>query len=310
MDIAFAGFSLKVRERLLSGPGGPVEIGARAIDVLHVLLEKHSEVVSKDELLSTVWPGSIVEENALQAQISALRKSLGPSLIVTVHGRGYRYAGPPPRPMGGDAQTIEREDRKPVVAVLPFATLSADPDQQYFSDGITEDIIDRLSRFRNLAVIGSHTTFALRAAGTSHSGMTKRLAADYVVTGNVRRSGDHIRIAARLADAARETVLWAEHYDRPVGELFSIHDELAGIIASMLSRHVEADIGSRPPIEDVTSYELVLKGMTHFRNFSVENQEMAAVYFRRALEINPRQRGGLPGSLSLSYCAVADAVFA
>ena len=78
MDIAFAGFSLKVRERLLSGPGGPVEIGARAIDVLHVLLEKHSEVVSKDELLSTVWPGSIVEENALQAQISALRKSSRP----------------------------------------------------------------------------------------------------------------------------------------------------------------------------------------------------------------------------------------
>ena len=103
--------------------------------------------------------------------------------------------------------------------MLPFATLSADPDQQYFSDGITEDIIDRLSRFRNLAVIGSHTTFALRAAGTSHSGMTERLAADYVVTGNVRRSGDHIRIAARLADAARETVLWAEHYDRPVGEI-------------------------------------------------------------------------------------------
>ena len=109
-------------------------------------------MVSKDVLLSEVWPGTIVEENALQAQISALRKALGTDMIATQHGRGYKYAGPVPKE-GAQGRTAVLPDPKLVVAVLPFDNLSGDPEQQFFSDGITDDIIDRLARYRDLAVL-------------------------------------------------------------------------------------------------------------------------------------------------------------
>lgn len=295
MVITFAGFTLRVEERLLSGPGGAVDIGVRAIDVLRVLLARPSEVVSKDELLSTVWPDAVVEENALQAQISALRKVLGASMIATVHGRGYRYAGGVPLSMDAGTANSAPQDRKPVVAVLPFANLSDDPEQRYFSDGITEDIIDRLSRFRMIAVIGSHSTFAIAGNAAGLAQVREKFVADYAVTGNVRRYGGHIRIAARLTDTLHGTVLWAEHYDRPVAELFGINDELASVIAGMLTRHVEVDVGSRPPLRDVSSYEVAMMGMMHFRAYTPEGNDRAASYFRRALEIDSRCTEALRG---------------
>jgi len=289
MDLVFAGFRLKAKERLLVGPDGHIDLGARAVDVLKALLSRPNEVVSKDALLSEAWSGVIVEENALQAQISALRKVLGQDMIVTVHGRGYKYAGPPPTEVAqGQTAIPPKEDRKPVVAVLPFANLSGDPEQQYFSDGITEDIIDRLSRFRMLDVIGWHSVWALQGADRNFQEIRDRLHSDYIVTGNVKRSAGRIRVAARLADTARETVLWAERYDRVLEDIFEIQDEVAAIIAGTLSRHVEADVALRPrPKSDLSSYDLVLKGMMHLRKSAIPGGEIAADYFRRALEINP-----------------------
>ena len=289
MDIVFAGFTLKARERLLVGKDGSVDLGARAVDVLRVLISRPNEVISKDSLLSQVWPGAIVEENALQAQISALRRALGADMIATLHGRGYKYAGPKPTEVAsGQTAAPPREDRKPVVAVLPFANLSGDLSQQYFSDGITEDIIDRLSRFRMLDVIGWHSASALQGADRNFQEIRDRLHADYVVTGNIKRAAGRIRVAARLTDTARETVLWAEHYDRVLEDIFDIQDEVAEIIVSTLSRHVEADMALRPrPKSDLSSYELVLKGMMYLRKSLVTGADIAADCFRRALEINP-----------------------
>jgi adenylate cyclase len=106
-------------------------------------------------------------------------------------------------------------DRKPTIAVLPFDNMSGDPGQQYFSDGMTEDIIDRLSRYRILSVIGRHSSFALRGRDAEMQEVRDKLSADYVLTGNVRKSSDRIRIACRLTDARTAGALWADHYDRP-----------------------------------------------------------------------------------------------
>ncbi len=96
MDHRFGSYVLKGRERLLIGPKGPVELGARSFDILQLLLDQPGNVLSKDELFGKIWPGAVVEENTLQVHTSALRKALDPSFIATVHGRGYKYAGPPP----------------------------------------------------------------------------------------------------------------------------------------------------------------------------------------------------------------------
>jgi adenylate cyclase len=176
-------------------------------------------------------------------------------------------------------------DRKPVIAVLPFANLSGDPDQQYFSDGVIEDIIDRLSKYRILSVIGRHSSFALRGSEEKYDDLRDKLAADYVLTGNVRKSEGRIRIAARFTDVATERVIWADHYDRPLADVFALQDEVASIIASTLLGRVELDVAQRAaPAEPrrLTSYEHVLKGIWYFSKLAPEANSIAAEHFAKA----------------------------
>ena len=162
----------------------------------------------RPELFEAVWPGMVVEENTLQAHVSALRKVLGSSIIVTVHGRGYKYAGPQPIaveeavPQRASTPMAVTADGKPVIAVLPFANLSGDPGQQFFSDGVTENIIDRLSKYRILSVIGYHSSFALRGSEEKYHDLRDKLAADYVLTGSpqVGRPHPHRRAPFRCKD--------------------------------------------------------------------------------------------------------------
>ena len=149
MDLAFGNYRLKRAERLLVGPNGPVELSARSFDILDALLAKPDEVVGKADLFEIVWPGLAVGENTLQVHISALRRALPSGMIMTVHGRGYKYAGPKPFVAAAESQ----EKRKPSIAILPFDNMSDDGEHDYFSDGITEDIIAELSKFKEFLVI-------------------------------------------------------------------------------------------------------------------------------------------------------------
>jgi TolB-like protein len=295
MDVQFGAYRLRRRERYLVGPDGRLDISGRSFDILDVLLRHPNEPVSKAALFDAVWPGLVVEENTLQAHISTLRKILGSSIIATVHGRGYKYAGPQPTAIG-DEQAAPRApplapmafsaDRKPVIAVLPFANLSGDAGQQYFSDGVTEDIIDRLSKYRILSIIGHHSSFALRGSEEKYRDLRDKLAADYVLTGNVRKSESRIRIAARLTDVANESVIWADHYDRPLGDVFALQDEVASIIASTLLGRVELEVAKKSaPAEPrrLTSYEHVLKGIRHFKRLTPQGNETAIGHFKQAI---------------------------
>src|SRR6186713_1439837 len=124
MDVDFGNFRLKRAERLLLGPQGPLELSARSFDILAMLLERPDEVIGKTELFDAVWPGLVVEENTLQVHVSSLRKLLPAEMIVTVHGRGYKYAGP--KPFEGTETSLEK--RKPSIAILPFDNMSGDPE--------------------------------------------------------------------------------------------------------------------------------------------------------------------------------------
>jgi TolB-like protein len=292
MDVEFGPYRLRRRERRLDGPGGRLDISGRSFDLLDVLLQHPNEPVSKAELFDAVWPGLAVEENTLQAHISNLRKLLGSSIVVTVHGRGYKYAGPAPTAIDNDARRhplqesmARTPDGAPIVAVLPFANLSGDPGQQYFCDGVTEDIIDRLSKYRILSVIGHQSSSALRGADEKHRDLRDKPAADYVLTGNVRRSENHIRIAARLTDARTERAIWADHYDRPFADGFALQDEVASIVANTLLGRIELEIAQKlSPAETrrLTSAEHVLKGIWYFRKLTPEANATAAEHFIKA----------------------------
>jgi len=251
MDVLFGPYRLKRSERMLLGPEGRVELSARSFDILTTLLSKPDGVVSKTELFDAVWPRMVVEENTLQVHMSALRKVLAPGMITTVHGRGYKYAGPQPKevdaeeafgPTLHDSSNTGRAKSagdKPVIAVLPFTDMSGDPEQEYFSDGITEDIIVELSRYRPLNVVSRHSSSCFKGAAIDIKDVGKRLGARYLVEGSVRKVGDRIRVTAQLLEAATASHVWADRYDQELRNVFSVQDELVRRLVSTIAGHVE-----------------------------------------------------------------------
>jgi pentatricopeptide repeat protein len=303
MDLEFGPYRLKRQERTLFGPGGAIELSSRSFDILGALLDKPGELIGKAELFDAVWPGVVVEENTLQVHMSALRKALGPNLIATVHGRGYKYVGPEPQPLAAPASAHQSE-RKPVIVVLPFENLSGDPEQQYFSDGIIGDITDRLTRFRGLSVIGQHSAAALGAQAPKFVAIRERLKADYIVTGSVRRTGERVRIATRLTEAMSEESVWAERYDRPLSDLFTLQDEISELVAAALARQLEIEIYVRStakPAGSLSSYEQLLKGCWHFKSLTRVGSRAAHECFERALALDPRNAAALSW-LGMVYC--------
>ena len=306
MHVRFGPYRLRRQERCVEGLDGMVDLSARAFDLLCVLLDRAGDVVSKDAIFAAVWPGVVVEENTLQVHVSALRKALDPSYIVTVHGRGYRYAGPLPVEQAAAvaAPVALQLDRKPVIVVLPFDNLSGDPEQQYFSEGITGDITDRLSRFRMLSVIGQHSAAAFRDAANDFEAIRERLKVEFVVTGNLRRAADRIRISVRLSAAATAETIWAERYDRPITDLFGLQDEISELVAAAVARHLEVQINVRNTTRahaSLSSYEHMLQGYWYFKKLTREGNWAARACFERSVALDPGNAQAI-GWLGMSYC--------
>jgi len=227
------GFEVRPAERRLLAHGQPVSLGGRAFDLLLALIELRERVVAKDELLARVWPGAVVEENNLTVQISSLRKVLGPDAIATVAGRGYRFTLPlldDEAPASPAEPSAPRE--RPVIAVLAFDNLSNEPEMQFFSDGVSEEIIQRLARGTQLRVISRTTSFQFR--GERKAEAAQRLNCAYVLDGSIRRAAGQVRISAHLMEAASGTTLWSERYDRALEGIFEVQDDIAESIARAL----------------------------------------------------------------------------
>jgi len=284
MDLEFGNYRLKRAERLLLGPKGPMELSTRSFDILATLLERPDEVIGKTELFDAVWPGVVVEENTLQVHISALRKLLPAEMIVTVHGRGYKYAGP--RPFGAAAEASS--PHRPSIAVLPFDNMSGDPEQDYFSNGITEDIIAELGKFREFLVIARNSSFQFRGKANDVADVAKKLGVQYVVEGSVRKIGNRVRVTVQLIHASSTAHIWGEHYDRELDDIFAIQDEITQMIAARLARQARTAIASRArarPTDNMSAYELYLRAL-----------QLAAVYdtvleaepfLRQAVKLEP-----------------------
>lgn len=311
MSLTFGPYRLKRQDRLVEGPDGTVELSARAFDLLCVLVDRAGEIVSKDALFDAVWPGVVVEENTLQVHISALRKALGADMIATVHGRGYRYAGPHPQPLAGDVRSAVPKpalDAGPVLAVLPFVDLGGDPDQQYFTDGIAQDITDRLTRFRGLTVIGLDRFVIGPNPTPDPDWLRSTVGADFVVSGSIRRSDSRIRIAVRLTETATRASIWAEQYDRPLADLFDLQDEVTQRVAATVARQLEVELSSRSirrPPASLKAYDLTLRAIWHYFAFTRDDMARAIACSERALAEDPDYREAMCW-LGNARCAAYD----
>jgi TolB-like protein/Tfp pilus assembly protein PilF len=296
--VRFESFEIQPEARQLLVNGIPAKLGARAFDILLILIEHRDRVVSKDELLDRVWAGLAVEENNLQVHVSTLRKMLGPHAVATIPGRGYRFTGMQIGVAEAAPVALPAPGREPLsIAVLPFGNGGADAEKDYFADGITEDIITDLSRWRSLAVTSRHSTFRFKGTAVDMQQIGRELDVRFLVGGSVRRMGQRIRVTAQLVDAESGNQIWGERFDRPMADLFAVQDEVVHTIVGTLAGRVHAsgaDRARRKPPSSLDAYDQTLRGNALPWDDGASAAE-AKRAFERAIEIDPGY--GLPYSL-------------
>lgn len=298
--VRFGNFALGLSERRLTCAGQPVKLSSRALDILCELASAAGEVVSKDRLMESVWAGRVVEENAIQVHVSALRKALevgsdGHAYILTVPGRGYRLVGTDSSSEpAAHAASSTMPARGTTVAVLRFANLSGDSSQDYFADGIVEDIITGLSRITGLSVVGSTSSLLFDAGSGEGSGdlatIGRKLGCRYLVQGSVRKADNRIRITARLVESDTGVALWAERYDRRFDDIFEVQDAIAMSLIGALEpnlRKVEISRVRRERPNSLDAYDLLLRAISTMRTTMPTGAGEAMPLLQKALELEP-----------------------
>lgn len=297
-DARFGPFRLDLLRRELWQGDKLLPLGERALDILCLLVSARGDVVSKDELMAKVWPGIVVEENNIQVHVSALRKALagttdGQALLVTVPGRGYRFVGvqpgDQPSPLPHQPEHPPLPD-KPSIAVLPFINLSGDVEQEYFADGIAEDIITALGRFRWFFVIARNSSFTYKGKAIDVKQVARELGVRYVLEGSVRRSANRVRISVQLIDANAGTQIWGDRFDRELVDLFAVQDEITEQVAGAIEPELLKAEGGRAvarPRGNLSAWDLVRQGTWHFHQLTEPTHQRALQLFREAARFAP-----------------------
>jgi TolB-like protein len=291
-EIRFGPFRLDRQHRRLTRDGNAISLGGRALDVLAVLAAAGGNVVGKQDLLDAVWPGLTVEENNLQVQISHLRKALGDGWIVNLPGRGYRLAMLPPAEASPPTEASPPADDiadKPSIAVLPFTNMSDDRDQEYFADGVVEDIITALSRVGWLFVIARNSSFSYKGKFPDIRQVGRELGVRYVLEGSVRRAGGRVRIGCQLIEAATGGHVWADRYEGELADIFDLQDRIAESVAGVLEPNLQrAEIAraAAKPTESLGAYDLYLRALPHFYAFTRAGSERASDLLRQAIALD------------------------
>ncbi|MDF9616388.1 winged helix-turn-helix domain-containing protein [Pseudomonas entomophila] len=303
MQFMFEEYVLDQQRRELTLRGQAVTITPQAFDLLLQLVDNQDRVVSKDELLQAVWGGRIVSESTITSHVNAVRRAIGDSgseqrLLRTVARKGYRFVGDirqipdglgdePPAPPA--QPRLEFPDR-PSITVLPFQNLSGDPTQDYFADGVVEDIITALSRIRWLFVIARNSSFTYKGQHVDIASVSRQFGVRYVLEGSVRKAGNRIRITGQLIDASAGTHLWAERFEGELDDLFELQDRIAesvvGAIAPQLER-AEIERAKRKPTASLCAYDYYLRGTAKLHKGTREAIEAALPLFHQAIERDP-----------------------
>ena len=278
MQFVFGDCVLDPDRRELTRGSEAVPIGPQVFDLLLYLLRNRERVVSKDSLLDAVWAGRIVSESTLTSHINAVRKAIGDSgqeqrLIRTVARKGFRFVGDvsevrvPEGLASPNAELTELTEApplalalpdKPSIAVLPFQNMSGDPEQEYFADGMVEDIITALSRIGWLFVIARNSSFTYKGRAVDVKQVGRELGVRYVLEGSVRKAANRVRITGQLIDATTGAHLWAERFDGALDDIFDLQDQVtASVVGAIAPQLEQAEIerAKRKPTESLDAYD-------------------------------------------------------
>lgn len=300
--LSFGPFLLNVDRRVLTRDGATLNVAHRGMALLERLLSANGHVVGKDELMEAAWPQQVVEESNLTVQISALRKLLGrrpdgEEWIVTIPRVGYQLlAAPDASAMPATAPTLPEAELRQSIAVLPFANLSADREQQHFADGMADDIIAALSRIGALFVISRSSSFSLKGQQLPASEAASRLGVRYVLEGSVRTAGHRVRVTAQLTDAQTGASVWAERYEGTSDDIFAVQDDITRNIVQALQ--VTLSIGESARLwegqsRNLRAWEKAVLGHSIFQRYSTADTELGRSLLEEAVAIDPTFTGAM-----------------
>jgi TolB-like protein len=303
----FENYAFDTDRRELHHGADVVAVTPQVFDLLDYLIRNRERVVSKDDLIDAIWNGRIVSDAALTTRLNAARTAIGDSgeeqrLIKTLPRKGFRFVGPvreaqvpagaatadnplePPRP------ALELPD-KPSIAILPFANLSSDPEQDYFADGMVDDITTALSRFKALFVIARNSSFVYKGRAVDVKVVGRELGVRYVLEGSVRKAANRVRITGQLVDTTTGGHLWADRFDGGLGDIFDLQDQVTERVVGAIAPAVEeAEIerAKHKPTESLDAYALYLRGLAGFYQFAGRQANDEALrLFNSAIELDP-----------------------
>src|SRR5580692_10865446 len=324
MTLSFGDYEIDVERRELRRAKTPVHVEPQVFDLLVYLVQNCDRVVSKDDLIASVWGGRIVSDSTLTSRINAARKAVGDSgedqkLIRTVPRKGLRFVGAvriqqngadPAHAIGPQPDEINEQSRaalplpdRPAIAVLPFINMSGDVEQEYFSDGISEDIITALSKLRWFFVIARNSSFVYKNKAVHMKQVAAELGVGYVVEGSVRRGGDRVRITVQLNDVATGSHIWAERYDRDLADVFAVQDEITEAIVAAIEPQLYAAENfraQRKPPNSLDAWDLVMRALSHYWRVTRRYNVVAQALLEKAAAIDPNYGQAL-GVLAASH---------
>ncbi|MEJ0078046.1 MAG: winged helix-turn-helix domain-containing protein [Alphaproteobacteria bacterium] len=319
MSFQFEDFVLDVDRRELRRAGDLIAVEPQVFDLIDYLVSHRDKVVTRDDLLDAIWNGRVVSESTLSSRINAARRALNDTgeeqrLIRTVARKGLRFVGAVEVAGGKSASAaadtapsgLQLPDR-PAIAVLPFTNLSGEPEQEYFSDGISEDIITALSKLRWFFVIARNSSFIYKGKAVHMRQIAEELGVRYVVEGSVRKEGDRIRITAQLNDVATGSHVWAERYDREMTDVFAVQDEITESIVAAIEPKLyaaESFRAQRKPPDSMDAWDLVMRALSHYWRVTRQDHVVAQALLEKAIAIDP-QYGQALGLLATSYMFTA-----
>jgi len=307
VQFLFTDHTLDTGRRELRRGDTPIPVQPLVFDLLTYLLQNHERVVSKDDLLRAVWGGRIVAESTLGTHINAARRAIGDSgeqqrLIRTISRKGLRFVGDvrsrqengEPAQHGGSQSQLSRPaltpTDRPGIAVLPFDNMSGDAEQEYFSDGISEDLIAALSKLRWFFVIARNSSFSYKGKPVHLKQISEDLGVGYVVEGSVRKAGERVRITAQLNDVTTGSHIWAQRYDRKLADVFAVQDEIVDAIVAAIEPQLyvaENFHTRRKPPQSLDAWGLVMRAMSHFWCMTKDDNLAAQQLAEQAIAVDP-----------------------
>jgi len=305
-DFRLESWLVKPSLNVISAKSTTIRLEPKVMEVLVCLARHAGEALSKENLVQAVWPDTFVSDDALKRCISELRRvfeddAREPRIIQTIPKRGYRLMVPVNGLTGDVRIDAAASLAHNSIAVLPFINMSPDPENEFFADGITEEIINALAQIKNLHIVARSSAFSFKGKHMDPRVVGEQLNVRTVLEGSVRKAGDHLRITAQLINTANGYHMWSERYDREMKDIFAIQDDIASSIAQRLTVTFERsgqEFLVRAGTRNVEAYRLYLKRRYYWNKWSEEGFNKGLTYFRKAVELDP--------TYTLAYCGLAD----